>query len=664
MVTEAPFPRSSWILAAVAVAFFLLAAGHWSGFLIDDTFNSLRYARNLAAGEGLVFNAGERVEGYTNFLWVLLAAAATRLGADPMLALRFVSALASATILILIGRRHGPLALALLAAAPAFAFWSVTGMETALFAGLLLLAWTVGWQESVRGRRLGSVALFLLLALTRPEGAALFALCHALFWAAEGCSRSSFGRHAVDALLFAAGYGVYFAWRLAYYGSLFPNTYHAKVTGDAAQWRTGWKAAVEWAAAHPIFAASLLVVAGLLLAPTGRRELLAERQTLAVGGLCLAWCAYVVGIGGDFMPFFRFFLPVAPFFALLTARVLVLLAPRRAVTLAAASMAALQVVTTLRSDQPERAFVAHRTTVVGAEVGRTFAELYDPGDWLAVNTAGSLPYHAGLPTIDMLGLTDEAIARHPVYVISTGWAGHRRGWGASVVSRRPRAVVWYNTGGLARPHYLSDHQLAEDPFFRFFYQRKARSLEVPGERRGEVLAHFLGAPFGRDSVIGDLGARFEVSARPFPHTLARADAVKLVWFERRADPDDLWSVFDATGRDVGRFLDGAVARWRTADAAATDPEARRRVEELCDRAAGAVERGRVAEAKELLARASRLGPRAETPRLYQYVANLAALENDVFLAVQAQREALRLDPDNGLYRRNLAALMLRPFETP
>ncbi len=40
-------------------------------FLCDDAFISFRYVRNLVEGHGLVFNPGERVEGYSNFLWVL-----------------------------------------------------------------------------------------------------------------------------------------------------------------------------------------------------------------------------------------------------------------------------------------------------------------------------------------------------------------------------------------------------------------------------------------------------------------------------------------------------------------------------------------------------------------------------------------------------------------
>ena len=55
------------------VALAWLASAAW--FLCDEAFISFRYARNLVEGHGLVFNPGERVEGYANFPWVLELAA-------------------------------------------------------------------------------------------------------------------------------------------------------------------------------------------------------------------------------------------------------------------------------------------------------------------------------------------------------------------------------------------------------------------------------------------------------------------------------------------------------------------------------------------------------------------------------------------------------------
>src|SRR5688572_22895442 len=43
-------------------------------WLDDDMMISMRYGRNLAQGHGLVWTPGERVEGYSNFLWTLIMA--------------------------------------------------------------------------------------------------------------------------------------------------------------------------------------------------------------------------------------------------------------------------------------------------------------------------------------------------------------------------------------------------------------------------------------------------------------------------------------------------------------------------------------------------------------------------------------------------------------
>jgi hypothetical protein len=50
-----------------------LSSSEWG---LDNAYISYRYAENLVRGEGLVFNHGERVEGYSNFLYVLAVAPA------------------------------------------------------------------------------------------------------------------------------------------------------------------------------------------------------------------------------------------------------------------------------------------------------------------------------------------------------------------------------------------------------------------------------------------------------------------------------------------------------------------------------------------------------------------------------------------------------------
>src|ERR1700746_2217394 len=59
-------------------------------FVTDDAFISFVYARNLARHGQLVFNLGERVEGYTNFLWTVVLAFFLRLGLQPELMSRLL----------------------------------------------------------------------------------------------------------------------------------------------------------------------------------------------------------------------------------------------------------------------------------------------------------------------------------------------------------------------------------------------------------------------------------------------------------------------------------------------------------------------------------------------------------------------------------------------
>jgi hypothetical protein len=138
-------------------------------------------------------------------------------------------------------------------------------------------------------------------------------------------------------------------------------------------------------------------------------------------------------VGGDFMPFHRFYVPLLAPCCLLLARTLAVLpgAWRPPVTFV---VFALHVMCGYLTEEPYRAFVAHRTAVVGRQVGERLAQQLKRDDLIAVNTAGALPYYSERPAIDMLGLTDATIAQRPVFIVSPGWAGHRRGWGAYVLN--------------------------------------------------------------------------------------------------------------------------------------------------------------------------------------------------------------------------------------
>jgi len=171
-------PRSRSLLVAGFAAAILpiLVLFAWQAirtyWLCDDAYISFRYVRNLVEGHGLVFNPGERVEGYTNFLWVLeLAAIWKVVGLRPEVASSLISLLytAGAIALTAILALRTPFrerrflvaagALLCLAASHTFAIWSTSGLETRQFTFLLLAA-AVCLQSKERPRLvLASLAL-------------------------------------------------------------------------------------------------------------------------------------------------------------------------------------------------------------------------------------------------------------------------------------------------------------------------------------------------------------------------------------------------------------------------------------------------------------------------------------------------------------------------
>src|SRR5688572_3538656 len=79
--TSASSRDRDWLFLLPAALLLALHAYFYRGFTSDDAFISLRYAVRLATGGGLTWNDGEYVEGYSNLLWVILAAIGAFAGA-------------------------------------------------------------------------------------------------------------------------------------------------------------------------------------------------------------------------------------------------------------------------------------------------------------------------------------------------------------------------------------------------------------------------------------------------------------------------------------------------------------------------------------------------------------------------------------------------------
>lgn len=427
------------IASAVAVAWLLR-------FVQDDAFISFRYAQRLVAGHGLTWNAGEAVEGYTNFAWVLVMALPHAAGIDPVGFVYATGLVIHAANLWLsfrlarhaLGSEWAALGVVVLLAANfTFASYATGGLETGLqtlcFLGIAHVVLVGPGVREAGVRRLGGLSLICCAALlTRLDSAVWLLAVTPFLLAALGGSRLPARGKLVRVAAFATPLlvvvGSWLAWKLAYYGSILPNTYHCKVAAGPS-WSHGIAYFTTFSWSYGLVPFALLP---LVCVPRLRRR---ENRVIAASvwlGLC--WCAYVASVGGDFMEF-RFLTPVLPlaFIVLVWSLRCVFSRPLWQCAVAALSVAgSLHHAATFDFENGVEgigrlaAYVSDgggRWRAAGRALG---ALSRDPerGFTIATTAAGAIPYESGLPTVDMHGLNDEWIARHGP--VASHFPGHQR----------------------------------------------------------------------------------------------------------------------------------------------------------------------------------------------------------------------------------------------
>ncbi|MDQ3367244.1 MAG: hypothetical protein M3680_17610 [Myxococcota bacterium] len=435
-------------------------------FVTDDAYISFVFSRNLAEHGELVFNLGEPVEGYTNFLWTVVLGLGMLIGIPPEVSSRALGLGCALLTLYLgfrileraLGRRTPWAALPplLLAASSGFACWTSGGLETQLFTMLVtgaLHAVVVATEEPRAIRRAG--VLLALAAMTRPEGLLVAAVLGAIRLLHLVLRHVATRREAPktgtlargfplrDELLAAAWFlglwAPWFAWRWWYYGWPFPNTYYVKAAGPwadatsatprmAAQMvDNGLYYVWVWLQQTRLLYALPLVAVGLATArPRTPRFVL----TSACALLALVYLPYTVSVGGDFMGLHRFIMPmfvVAAIAVTLGLEWLVSWAPERRRSLVGvgaaggllAAFAVTQVALTRTSlrwgnfgndhgiDTP--AFLIAYTED-RATIGRAMQPCFRADDFSIVGGAGAQPYFGRMRAIDVFGLVSERIA--------------------------------------------------------------------------------------------------------------------------------------------------------------------------------------------------------------------------------------------------------------
>lgn len=425
----------------------LLVNGTRYFWLDDDQMISMRYARNLVEGYGLVFNPGQRVEGYSNFLWVLLMALFHWLPVgDGLMAVTvkvvnwglgcLILGLADRLLLVWLEKPGllRPVLLFSLALCVDLLYWSSNGFETTLLTCLFLAVVVRLLQpQTGRGQAL-TFGLLALIPLVRGDGLQVWAGAALL---AMGLASGRVARRRVFGLLALSliPTALHFLFRYGYYGQWLPNTYYLKVAGLPGKFGLGWDYLTRFANYY---------LPWLLMAGMGLLVSLDRRRWLLAGGI-LVTAGYILLVGGDTFRYARFlahWLPVLFVLALVTIgqatgrdsfpRLLLLLFVLYAAWYPAGN------------HQPYRNLLSFNGSPLLTIPTAILIRDNTPAQTsVALFAAGHLPYFSHRPTIDLLGKTDSQIAHLPPHPRWQGpsWHGHNKFDIAYSLGLQPDLVV-------------------------------------------------------------------------------------------------------------------------------------------------------------------------------------------------------------------------------
>ena len=471
---------AAWSLLYVWRTSFVLG-GQRIFVLWDDAMISLRYARNLVAGQGLAWNPGERVQGISN-LGVTLAMAALHALPVDELRVSLLIQLANLGLLLAIlalaqrlARQLSPddawvpiLVAATAALYAPLSIWSLQGSDVAPVTAVVLGALVVS-ARSLRAHRGPSRTAWALLTLgvaLRLDVAVVFAvgIGFALFQG-RGAWRSAAEGLALLAItiIFILAFGAF------YYGDPLPNTFYLKATGApvvdvlANGGRQLWEMLTP---ASPLLLG--IALAGLWLL---RRDPLCALASLCV----LALFGYDLGVGGDWLKAYhsRFVVPAITLFCVLhgvAVRAILarwlsasrLAAPSGRLALAGLSLlgafAFYSPTATREWLWPTTPTLWWQDNQTNARMGFYLREQTPPEMSVALHCAGTTAYFAQRPAIDVLGKSDRHIAKLPVQVFHPGHS--KWDWDYVLFERRPDVIPETSRGldnhpELARSYYFA-----------------------------------------------------------------------------------------------------------------------------------------------------------------------------------------------------------------
>jgi hypothetical protein len=379
-------------------------------------------------------------------------------------------------------------AVIMLMANGAFAYWSVSGMETGMF-GFLITLGVYFYLKEIKQESHGfgySSVIFLLASLTRPEGNLIFVVTvlHKIiitFKSAKGNKFSSL--LSKNNLIWISAYIVpavlFMIWRYSYYGYFLPNTFYAKTGSSIEYFKAGISYFTDFASAYGLY--GLLLIVPFF---TIRNK---EKFNLYLYLLMVfyVFCLYVIFVGGDVLRPARFFVPLMPVFYILVqegiASVLAMFEKKNSLTLSSSFGLIMIVLISYMTYKPQFEQIKKYSELENGLVDKMRLS----GQWLknkqtasgktltvAATTIGAISYFSEVTLIDMLGLTDKEVAHNPKPIpeISAnseiGWK--ERNYNVDYVLSRKPDYIYFSTG--VKPSAYAERGLfTSDEFIKYYY---------------------------------------------------------------------------------------------------------------------------------------------------------------------------------------------------
>lgn len=435
----------------------------------DDAFISYRYAENFFNGHGLVFNPGERVEGYSNLLYTLLMVPAFFFGKAFVYSYSFsvniLLGLAALAVFCFFvdhkyGLRQAVIGGLLFSANPILWLHINTGLESILVLLWQLLCWTSMERYLENKDHKKQLYLFLvsitLLLVTRVDGFIFAGIL--LFYLV--IFRREYRVAAIALITTSVVEGSYIGLRYLYYGDILNNAYYAKVSGTVLTrlaagyndfvtivWHSGvWPYVI-------VFAFTILLsIFSYYRSPSMEAKGMMRWPFPIVGSVCLI--LYWIYVGGDVFHE-RFLLLLYPMGIFLFLALL----HKHANTVFAVIATMIFLVFGLNTigNNEHLMYAANGPQYdMWITLGQ-YLKQYEPHATLAVDAAGKIPFFSEQYTTDMLGLNDKYIAKKDATNVAF-IVGHNKFDPDYIIAKKPDLISAWITESLDMYWGMTKHK--------------------------------------------------------------------------------------------------------------------------------------------------------------------------------------------------------------